>query len=103
MVNFTLEVSSVRFHGCFEGEEADAGKKEALQDSDNMRCGDVVHLETTLTSGLCCCFQQASSNAFKCPRNPLHIFALSASRIKNSVFSDVTTCISYHSFRACVS
>jgi len=39
VVNFTLEVSSVRFHGCLEGGEADAGKKEALQASDSMRCG----------------------------------------------------------------
>jgi len=39
VVNFTLEVSSLRFHGCLEGGEADAGKKEALQASDSMRCG----------------------------------------------------------------
>ena len=39
MVNFTLEVSPVKFHGCLEGGEADAGKKEALQASDSKRCG----------------------------------------------------------------
>lgn len=39
VVNFTLQVSPVKFHGCLEGGEADAGKKEALQASDSMRCG----------------------------------------------------------------
>ena len=39
MVNVTLEVSPVRFHGCREGGKADAGKKEALQASDSMGCG----------------------------------------------------------------
>lgn len=38
-VNFTLEVSPVKFHGCLVGGEADAGKKEALQASDSMTCG----------------------------------------------------------------
>lgn len=39
MVNVTCEVSPVKFHGCLESGDADAGKKEALHASDSMRCG----------------------------------------------------------------